>query len=284
MEFGRADYTTLNKETFVFPLLKQEVLSGASFSNKGLQIGLPKWFRNEWIGNIIPAGTKEKDSLKHYSERLSCVELNATHYKIYEEEYINKWMEKTPDHFKFCPKFYQGITHRGSLSNKQIITDEFIKSIRLFDKKLGASFLQFGEYNTISKKQELIQYLKIFPADIECFVELRHPSWFISKEQIDEIAAGLAELKKGWVITDTPGRRDAAHLKLTTPKAFIRFVGEGINEIDLYRLKQWKNVLTEWYNNGLEECYFMLHILDDSKTHEVVEFIEKEFTELLIAE
>ena len=282
MEFGRTDYNTLSKKEFEFPLLKQEVLNGKTFPKANIHIGLPKWFRIEWMGNIIPPGIKERNGLEAYSKKFSCVELNATHYKIYGEEVINKWIEKTPDDFKFCPKFYQGITHRGALNNKQAITDEFIKSIRLFDKKLGASFLQFGEYNTISKKQELIQYLKTFPADIECFVELRHPSWFNPMEQINEIAKELTELKRGWVITDTPGRRDVAHMKLTIPKAFIRFVGEGTNEIDLYRLKQWKGVLTEWYNNGLQECYFMLHILDDTKTHEVVDFIENEFAELLI--
>lgn len=67
----------------------------------------------------LPRKTKEKDFLQHYVQHYNSIELNAMHYKIYGTEGIAKWAEKAADKdFLFCPKIYQGVTHRGSLTNK----------------------------------------------------------------------------------------------------------------------------------------------------------------------
>ena len=42
-------------------------------------------------------------------------------------------------------------------------------------------------------------------------------------------------MNMGIVITDTAGRRDCAHMNLTIPKAFIRYVGNSLASIRLYK-------------------------------------------------
>jgi uncharacterized protein YecE (DUF72 family) len=60
--------------------------------------------------------------VQHYN----CIELNATHYKIYGAAGIDKWAAKAKGKdFRFCPKMYQGVTHRGSLKEKEFLTSEF---------------------------------------------------------------------------------------------------------------------------------------------------------------
>jgi hypothetical protein len=48
------------------------------------------------VGKIYPEKTKEKDFLQHYVEHYNSIELNATHYKVYDAEAIKKW-----DHSKY---------------------------------------------------------------------------------------------------------------------------------------------------------------------------------------
>ena len=109
--------------------------------NPKVYLGCAKWGRTEWVGKIYPPKTKEKDFLQHYVEHYNSIELNATHYKIYGENGIRKWAEKAKGKdFVFCPKMYQGVTHRGSLKGKDFITNEFFRGIVAFEKHLGPIF------------------------------------------------------------------------------------------------------------------------------------------------
>lgn len=142
----------------------------------------------EWVGKIYPPKTKEKDFLQHYVEHYNCIELNATHYKIYDEVGISKWAEKAKEKdFLFCPKMYQGVTHRGSLLNKQFQTDEFLKGIVAFKEHLGPIFIQVNETFTPKRKNELLEYLKYLPTDLQFFVEVRHSDWFTQEAIRDEL-------------------------------------------------------------------------------------------------
>jgi len=60
------------------------------------------------------------------------------------------------------------------------------------------------------------------------------------------------------IIVDTAGRRDMLHMRLTTPVAFIRYVGANA-ESDYARLDDWMERLTEWKKQGLEKLYFFVH-------------------------
>ena len=123
-------------------------------------MGCAKWGRPEWVGKIYPLKTKEKQFLDHYVHHYNSIELNATHYKIYGPAGIKGWSDKAGSKdFKFCPKMYQGITHRGKLDKKQFITGEFLRGIRAFGKHLGPVFVQVNELFTPNRKEELFNFL-----------------------------------------------------------------------------------------------------------------------------
>ena len=60
------------------------------------------------------------------------------------------------------------------------------------------------------------------------------------------------------VITDTAGRRDLLHMRLTTPSAFIRYTGAN-HASDYARLDDWVERLVQWAKLGIEEIDFFVH-------------------------
>jgi uncharacterized protein YecE (DUF72 family) len=261
MKFGAADGSHLQAHDFFLPAVKQTVLSGLPALHPKIYIGLPHWGKKEWVGKLYPAKTREKEFLNLYAAHFNSIELNATHYKIYPEENIISWRERVGEKdFKFCPKIYKGVTHFGSLEGKEKMMDEFLKSVNNFQKHIGPMFLQLPEAFSVNRKEELIRFLSSLPVTHKFFVELRHESWFNSAKDLNEIIAALEAHKIGFVISDTIARRDTLHMQLTTPEAFIRFRCTSNEEIDKSRILQWKQQLQIWFKNGLQTCYFFIHL------------------------
>jgi len=277
MEFGRVPESVLNTIDFSLPAepaFNNEILKGTKLSAPKVYIGCAKWGRTEWIGKIYPPKTKEKDFLQHYVTHYNCIELNATHYKIYSPESIAKWAAHSQGKdFLFCPKMYQGVTHRGSFSNKQFISDEFLKGVIAFKENLGPIFIQVSEAFSPNRKEELFTYLQSLPTDLHFFVEVRHPLWFSNDTVKTELFSFLRNNNMGIVITDTAGRRDCCHMHITLPKTFIRYVGNSLHATDYTRIDEWINRMQYWLNNGMEEIYFFMHMHDEAYSPELTIYL-----------
>lgn len=277
MEFGRVTEEELNSIDFSLPAepaYNKSVLKAGPVKNPKVYLGCAKWGREEWVGKIYPPKTKEKDFLQHYVNHYNSIELNATHYKVYGEAGIKKWAEKAAGKdFKFCPKLYQGITHRGSLKGKQFITNEFFRGIINFEEFLGPIFMQVSDTFSPKRKEELFDFLKTLPTDLQFFLEVRHPDWFKKDAIREELFATLTNLNMGAVITDTAGRRDCAHMHLTVPKVFIRYVGNSLHPSDYTRCDAWVERMKFWLSKGLEELYFFMHMHDEATSPELTVYL-----------
>jgi uncharacterized protein YecE (DUF72 family) len=277
MEFGRVEENELNKIDFSLPgepACNKKVLKGKPLENPKVYIGCAKWGRTEWVGKIYPPKTKEKDFLQHYVAHYNSIELNATHYKIYGEAGIQKWADKAKEKdFMFCPKMYQGVTHRGSLKGKDFITNEFFRGITAFGKHLGPIFVQVSDSFSPNRKKELFDYLSSLPKDLQFFLEVRHPAWFAKPEIQKEMFETLSSLNMGAVITDTAGRRDCAHMHLTIPKVFIRYVGNSLHKTDYTRIDAWIERMKYWLDHGLEELYFFMHMHNEATSPELTVYL-----------
>lgn len=277
MEFGRVPEPELNRIDFTLPgdpAFNKAVLPGKKVINPRVYLGCAKWGRTEWVGKIYPHKTKEKDFLDHYVKHYNSIELNATHYKIYGAAGIAKWAAKAGDKdFMFCPKMYQGVTHRGSLLNKDFITSEFLRGIAAFEKHLGPVFVQVSDVFTAKRKEELFTFLRSLPTDKQFFLELRHPDWFGKEDMRNELFTFLRSVNMGIVITDTSGRRDCAHMHLTIPKTFIRYVGNSLHPTDYARVDEWISRMQYWLDKGLEELYFFMHMHDEAFSPELTVYM-----------
>jgi uncharacterized protein YecE (DUF72 family) len=277
MEFGRVPEGELNTIDFSLPAepgFNNTILKGKAVKNPKVYLGCAKWGRTEWVGKIYPPKTKEKDFLQHYVQHYNSIELNATHYKVYGEVGTKKWAEKAVGKdFKFCPKMYQGVTHRGSLKDKQFITNEFFRGIVGLGEHLGPVFVQVSDTFSPKRKEELFTYLQSLPTDLQFFLEVRHPDWFGTEKHRNDLFSFLRDHQLGAVITDTAGRRDCAHMHLTVPKAFIRYVGNSLHPSDYTRCDVWVQRMKHWLKSGIEELYFFMHMHDEATSPELTVYL-----------
>jgi uncharacterized protein YecE (DUF72 family) len=162
MDFGRVESSRLNEIDFKLPKDPYSngiVLNGKKSVSPRFYIGLAKWGKKEWIGKLYPKGTKESAFQVEYQKHFNAIEFNSTHYKLPSDQDIDKWLGKANDSdLIFCPKVYQGISHLGSFSDKQFLSDVFLKSMRRFDKHLGPIFLQVSD-KFGPKRERRIVYL-----------------------------------------------------------------------------------------------------------------------------
>ena len=232
-----------------------KVLTNHKNNLENIFVGCAKWNRGDLKG-FYPRGTK--DELTYYSRQFNSIELNATFYNLYDEKQIKTWAEKTPDGFKFFPKINQRISHFGRLKNVDTLVEDVAVSMRAFGDKMGMMFLQLHNNFAPKDMDRLQHFVEIWPKDIPLAVELRHTDWFNEEVVANTLYQLFEEHEVANVITDTAGRRDLLHMRLTTPTAFIRYVGAN-HETDYARLDEWILRLKEWKELGLQNLYFFVH-------------------------
>ncbi|RYY32925.1 MAG: DUF72 domain-containing protein [Sphingobacteriaceae bacterium] len=287
MEFGRVAPEELMEVDFTLPPdpeITVKTLEAAKGTGKlQVHVGCAKWGRKEWVGKIYPPKTKDANFLDEYVKHFDCIELNATFYQVYGPAVLGKWREKAaanPD-FKFCPKFSQSISHIRRLKNAEDITTSFYEGIAAFGDKLGPIFLQLSDNFTPKSFPELKAYLEQLPTDAPVYVELRHKDWYAVDENREKVFNMFKELNIGSVITDASGRRDCVHMHLTTPHAFIRFVGNSLHPTDYSRVDEWIERIVKWADIGLQSVWFFMHQHDERYSPELSDYVSEQLNKKL---
>ncbi len=287
MEFGRVTSPELAAIDFTLPPDPELTVTTlkAAKNDQPLQVhvGCAKWGRKEWLGKIYPPKAKDANFLDEYVKHFDCIELNATFYNVYPAATITKWKDKavTNPGFKFCPKFSQSISHIRRLKNAEEITTAFYEGIVAFGDNLGPLFLQLSDNFTPKSLPELKAYLEQLPKDIPVFVELRHKEWFANDEVRQNVFSLFHELNIGAVITDASGRRDCVHMNLSTPHAFIRFVGNSLDPTDYRRVDEWVSRIKQWRNMGLQTVWFFMHQHDERYSPELADYVSEQLNKKL---
>ncbi|MEM9889014.1 MAG: DUF72 domain-containing protein [Bacteroidota bacterium] len=245
-------------------------------------IGCTGWSMKEWVGNVYPVKTKSADFLKYYAQQFNTIELNTTHYRIPNAAMIQKWLEQTPDDFRFCPKIPQSISHSRDLGLNGGNIDLFCKEILGLKHKLGCCFMQFPPYFDVKRLPLLKQFLAAFPSEIPLSIELRHESWF-QKEQPawKDLIAFCRTNGIATVITDVAGRRDVLHQTISNSKLIVRFVGNGLHPTDYTRVVDWIDILNKAYQEGLEEVYYFPHEPDNILAPQIAAYVLEQAKEKL---
>jgi hypothetical protein len=279
MQFGMVAIEELAQIDFTLPqdaVLNAKVLSGKRVHQPKIYIGSSSWGHTSWVGNVYPPKTPATKFRNIYPNYFNAAELNATHYKIYSPEIISNWAASARGKdFKFCPKFPQSISHFSGFKDVEDLTNSFIESIAAFEELLGPAFLQVSEHFSPQKSDALLGYLETLPKDLDVFVELRHPEWFIRSE---ELFLPFQQMGKGLVITDTPGRRDCAHMCLTVPKFMLRFVSNQDHATTFLRVQAWAERIVSWIDNGLEEVYIFIHPNAEEVIPDLIEYWRLQFS------
>ena len=278
MEFGKLhDVSLLDLNDWHLPaedVLVPSFLKAFDRTETQLFIGAPAWSHKEWIGKIYPAKTKSTDYLFHYSRYFNTIELNTTHYRIPTPEQTQKWIEKVPENFVFCPKVFQGISHDyAGLTDLDLLRSwfDFLNNLR---NHCGPSFLQLPPHFDYNKKAVLFKFLQLWPDHYRLALEFRHPSWFQDGVIIPALTRYLQSRNIGLVITDVAGRRDVLHSSISAPFTLIRFIGNELHSTDYIRAQKWNERLNHWSQQGLQEVFFFVHQPDDISIPEMTEYLK----------
>lgn len=219
-------------------------------------VGCAKWNKQD-LKNFYPRGTK--DELPYYATQFNAIELNATFYHMPKREQVVTWRDKTPEGFRFFPKITQSISHLRRLNNVEPLVDEYCDSVSNFEEKLGTAFLQLHDNFGYKNHDRLWRFVEHFPKAIPLAVEMRNTEWFNNAAVAAEVYQLFEQHQVTNIVVDTAGRRDLLHMRLTTPAAFIRYVGANDPESDRKRLDDWTLRLKTWVDQGLRDIFFFVH-------------------------
>lgn len=256
MKFGQVE----DPSNIDFTLPKDHKRTAELFeaNKKGLQsisIGCAKWNKTDLKG-FYPKGTK--DELTYYATQFNSIELNATFYGMPSAEQVQTWKDKTPANFKFFPKITNTVSHFRRLLNITDVVTQFATAVLNFDEKLGMVFLQLHDNFKPKDYNRLEKFVQDWPREVPLGIELRNTDWFTDEEVFNTVCELFETNGITNILVDTAGRRDMLHMRMTTPKVFIRYVGANA-ESDYQRLEDWLERLTEWKEQGMQELNFFVH-------------------------
>lgn len=257
MKFGKVDDPSIIDFTLPTDHPGTEVVL-ANYKSKGkptIHVGCAKWNKTDLKG-FYPRGTK--DELAYYSTQFDSIELNATFYRIFPPEQVAKWYDKTPPEFRFFPKMPQLISQFRRLKNCEEIVEQYLTATAEFKEKLGMIFLQMPQNFAPKSFEDLEAFVQAWPKEFPLTLELRHPDWYSQGDVAERLYHLLESNGISHVITDTAGRRDLMHMRLTTPFAFIRYTGAN-HESDYTRMDDWLDRIGEWIEQGIQGIYFFVH-------------------------
>ena len=256
MKFGKVE----NPEMYAHGLPKDHTDTKIALATEDTQspkvfIGCPRWAKAELKG-FYPKGVK--DELSYYSSQFNAIELNAYYYRIFPPSVVERWYDRSSPNFMFFPKVPQLISQFRRLKNCDDALNDFFVSISHFKEKLGTVFLQmndnYGPYNF----QDLALFVNNWPKDLPLSVELRNSGWYSDSYVADDLCAMLQENRVAHTITDTLGRRDLMHMRLTNSSCFVRFTGAN-HSSDITRIDEWFDRLTAWKDQGINQINFFVH-------------------------
>ena len=258
MKFGRVE----QPEIVDFTLPEDQagttrILNSSGIKQKlDLYVGCAKWNRQE-LRNFYPRGVR--NDLNYYSEKFNAIELNATFYRIFPREQFEKWSEMVGDDFRFFPKIVQQVSHLRRLNDMAYpALDAFLEATTGFGAKLGTIFLQLHPNFGPKNWDRVVRFIEYWPAELDLAVEFRHKDWYTDRAVSRELYVLMENHRVANIITDTAGRRDLLHMRLTSDEAFIRFVGAN-HKVDYSRLDQWAVRLKSWREAGLSRIHFFVH-------------------------
>ena len=258
MKFGKVDQPeyidfTLPPDHPDLAVILQNIESDKALS---AYVGAAKWSKQA-LKNFYPRGTK--DELPYYASQFNCIELNATFYRIFPTAQYENWYQSVPEDFRFFPKVVQNVSHLRRLNDMAYpVLENFLLATAGFQDKLGTIFIQMHPNFGPKNWDRVVRFVEYWPREFPLALEFRHVDWYNDPKVSEELFYLLQENDMANIITDTPGRRDMLHMRLTNDEAFIRFVAAN-HTCDYSRLEDWIQRLRQWRSQGLRKVHFFVH-------------------------
>lgn len=252
-------------------------------------IGLTQWHHPDWqIGQDAA-----NQALSEYSKHFSSVEGNSSFYGLPSTSSIENWKQQSGQHFKFCFKFPQTITHHAKLQHCDRQVSEFLNRVAPLENKLGTLWLQLNASFSPKDFDKLSRFIQSLPPDFNYGIEVRHTGFFLKDDTekrfnqllmqhtIDRITfdtrALFAHPSKD-AITQEALRakpRMPVHAIATGMSPFVRIITPlKINDGYAY-LMPWVKKTLQWIDEE-RTPYLFFHTPDNKEAPEVARFFSGE--------
>jgi uncharacterized protein YecE (DUF72 family) len=141
--------------------------------------GTSGWAYPSWKAAFYPEKLAQAKFLTYYSSQLNTVEVNFTFRQLLKETTVQKWLEQTPENFRFGVKAHQVITHIKRLKGADEFVKRFMGTIEPLERagKLGPILFQLPP-NLKCDVPLLQDFLICLPRGARFAFEFRHVSWF----------------------------------------------------------------------------------------------------------
>lgn len=172
-----------------------------------IYIGLTGWGDHD---SLYSKQIKASDKLAEYSSNFPVVEVDASFYAIQPVRNVTRWVNETPDNFRFVVKAYQGMTgHKRDeqfFDSKHEMFQAFKESLKPYEdaNKLAMVLFQFPPWFDCKKDNvDYLRFCKKQMGDVPVALEFRNSSWFRDALRSDTLAFMK---KEGWIhaIADEP--------------------------------------------------------------------------------
>ncbi|MFO8166122.1 MAG: DUF72 domain-containing protein [Desulfatiglandales bacterium] len=218
-----------------------------------LFIGTSGWNYKAWKADFF-AGVVQKKWLEHYTKYFNAVEVNATFYRLLQENIISSWKTRTPDDFFFSIKGSRYTTHTKRLKDPLQAVQKQKNNVWPLQHKIPAVLWQLPASFSVDMDR-----LRDFAGALQSWQEVRHAlefrdsSWFVP-----EVASLLEDCSLAVCISDAADwpRWDA----VSTNMVYVRLHGRPQTYQSAYsddELAQWARKVKAWRHEGrIVHVYF----------------------------
>ena len=257
MKFGKVDDPSTIDFTLPIdhPATKDVLNKKGGYHELKIHVGCTKWNKTD-LRNFYPRGTKNE--LEHYAQQFNSIEMNASFYRFFPRDQFVKWANAVGSDFRFFPKVNQNISQYKRLKDCEALVDEYVDGVLGLEDKLGGVFLQMMQNFAPKDIERVHHFIEYWPKSVPIAIEFRHTDWYNDATISNELFHLFETHGICNSLTDTPGRRDIMHMRLTNEKAFIRWVSSN-HPSDYERLDAWVVRLKEWVAEGLTEFNLFIH-------------------------
>ncbi|MBT82256.1 MAG: hypothetical protein CL587_17940 [Alteromonadaceae bacterium] len=249
-------------------MTKSDFHSQLNNSLPPVYIGVPQWQHSRWPGDWFNDAGARKNALGYYAKQMNSVEGNTTFYALPSPDTVARWIEQTPQAFRFTFKVHQTITHSGAPDPNHPDIEKQLSLLAPLKERLGMLMLQLPASTGPDSLQAISAMLQQFPADIPLGVEVRHPAFFDKGGAEQQFNRMLMEQKVNRVIMDTRGLfagpsdselttevrmkkpRLPVNVIATSTAPVVRFVGGNDDAANTRCLQPWIGKCHEWRLEG----------------------------------
>lgn len=167
-----------------------------------LFIGTSGWAYPSWKPAFYPEKLAQTKFLTYYASQLNTVEVNLTFRQLLKDTTAAKWIDQTPQNFRFTIKAHQVITHIKRLKNTEEFLARFVSTIEPLSQsgKIGCVLFQLPP-NMKADPELLQEFLATVPRGLRAAFEFRHESWFA-----DDIFSCLKQHNRALCVAETEER------------------------------------------------------------------------------